>query len=155
MIPRPLGPTLTETIFPNPTRFRSTLYDDSGRVGGDGKVVRDITEERAAERRQAQSEAHVRSILSTVPDAMVVIDDHGAILSFSTAAERLFGYVEEEVVGKNVSMLMPSPYREQHDGYLKRYMRTGEKNIIGIGRRVRSEEHTSELQSLMRISYAV
>lgn len=116
------------------------LYDDSGRLRGYGKVVRDITEERAAERRQAQSEAHVRSILSTVPDPMVVIDDHGAILSFSTAAERLFGYVEEEVVGKNVSMLMPSPYREQHDGYLQRYLRTGEKHIIGIGRVVTGQK---------------
>src|SRR3546814_18912737 len=71
---------------------------------------------------------------------MVVIDDHGAILSFSTAAERLFGYVEEEVVGKNVSMLMPSPYREQHDGYLQRYLRTGEKHIIGIGRVVTGQK---------------
>jgi two-component system sensor kinase FixL len=78
--------------------------------------------------------------LSTVPDAMVVIDDHGAILSFSTAAERLFGYVEEEVVGKNVSMLMPSPDRERHDGYLQRYLLTGERHIIGIGRVVTGQK---------------
>src|SRR3546814_18081326 len=69
------------------------LYDDSGRLRGYGKVVRDITEEREAERRQAQSEAHARSILSTVPDAMVVIDEHSAILSFFTAADRPFGNV--------------------------------------------------------------
>jgi two-component system sensor kinase FixL len=79
-------------------------------------------------------EAHLRSILDTVPDAMIIIDEHGHILSFSAAAERMFGYLEEEVLGENVSMLMPSPDRERHDGYLQRYMRTGERRIIGIGR---------------------
>jgi two-component system sensor kinase FixL len=79
-------------------------------------------------------EAHLRSILQTVPDAMIVIDVHGHILSFSAAAERMFGFSEEEVLGENVSMLMPSPDRERHDGYLERYMRTGERRSIGIGR---------------------
>jgi len=79
-------------------------------------------------------EAHLRSILETVPDAMIVIDERGHILSFSAAAERMFGFTEDEVLGENVSMLMPSPDRERHDGYLQRYMRTGERRIIGIGR---------------------
>ena len=79
-------------------------------------------------------EAHLRSILETVPDAMIVIDERGHILSFSAAAERMFGFSEDEVLGENVSMLMPSPDRERHDGYLQRYMRTGERRIIGIGR---------------------
>ena len=80
--------------------------------------------------------AHLRSILDTVPDAMVVIDDSGRIMSFSKAAERLFGYAESELIGENVSALMPSPDRERHDGYLQRYLKTGEKRIIGIGRLV-------------------
>ena len=80
------------------------------------------------------SEAQLRSVLETVPDAIIVIDVHGLIESFSPAAERLFGYRAGEVMGRNVSMLMPSPYREQHDGYLERYLRTGERRIIGIGR---------------------
>jgi two-component system sensor kinase FixL len=79
-------------------------------------------------------EAHIRSILETVPDAMIVIDERGIILSFSKAAERMFGYSEDDVLGENVSMLMPSPDRERHDGYLERYMRTGERRIIGVGR---------------------
>ncbi len=79
-------------------------------------------------------EAHLRSILETAPDAIVVIDENGTMLSFSASAERMFGYKEEEVLGENVSILMPSPDRERHDGYLKRYMRTGERRIIGIGR---------------------
>ena len=76
----------------------------------------------------------MRAILATVPDAMVVIDEQGLITSFSTAAENLFGYRENEIVGKNVSMLMPSPHREVHDAYISRYIRTGEKRIIGTGR---------------------
>ncbi len=81
-----------------------------------------------------EGSALLRSILETIPDAMVVIDGHGHILLFSTAAERLFGYTFAEVEGQNVSMLMPSPYREAHDSYLARYMTTGERRIIGIGR---------------------
>ncbi len=79
-------------------------------------------------------EAHLRSILDTVPDAMVVIDEAGHIQSFSSTAERLFGYSAEEVAGQNVSLLMPSPYREHHDQYLTRYLTTREKRIIGASR---------------------
>ena len=79
-------------------------------------------------------EAHLRSILETVPDAMVIIDEGGIIQSFSTTAERLFGFTAEEVQGHNVSMLMPAPYRQEHDGYLQRYLTTGERHIIGTSR---------------------
>ena len=81
-----------------------------------------------------EAEAHLRSILATVPDAMVVIDEAGSILSFSAAAEKMFGYSETEVVGRNVKILMPSPDRERHDQYLVNYLTTGKRKIIGIGR---------------------
>ncbi len=81
-----------------------------------------------------EREAHLQSILDTVPNAMVVIDDHGLMQSFSAAAERLFGWTSAETLGRNVSMLMPAPYRDAHDGYLARYLATGERRIIGIGR---------------------
>lgn len=84
-------------------------------------------------------EAHLQSILDTVPDAMVVIDEQGVIQSFSSAAERQFGWTAQEVLGRNVSMLMPEPYRSQHDGYLHHYRRTAERRIIGIGRVVVGE----------------
>jgi two-component system sensor kinase FixL len=84
-------------------------------------------------------EAHLRSILETVPDAMVVIDEAGLIRDFSQAAERLFGWSAAEAAGRNVDMLMPSPYREAHDSYLQRYYRTGERRIIGVGRVVVGE----------------
>jgi two-component system, LuxR family, sensor kinase FixL len=94
----------------------------------------------AASAREALArEAHVQSILDTVPDAMIVIDERGVMQSFSSAAERLFGYSAMEALGRNVNILMPSPYRESHDGYLKRYLRTGERRIIGIGRVVVGE----------------
>jgi two-component system sensor kinase FixL len=79
-------------------------------------------------------EAHLKSILETVPEAMIVIDEHGAIQSFSTAAQRLFGYAASEVIGQNIKIMMPSPYRQEHDSYLARYLRTNEARIIGIGR---------------------
>jgi two-component system sensor kinase FixL len=80
------------------------------------------------------AESHLRSILATVPDAMLVIDEAGSILSFSAAAEKMFGYSEADVVGRNVKMLMPSPDRERHDQYLANYLETGKRKIIGIGR---------------------
>ena len=79
-------------------------------------------------------EAHLQSILDTVPEAMIVIDEHGLMQSFSSAAERLFGYTPAEALGQNVKTLMPEPYRENHDSYLNRYKTTGERRIIGIGR---------------------
>ena len=86
-----------------------------------------------------QREAHLQSILDTVPDAMVVIDERGVIQSFSSTAERLFGWAAAEAVGQNVKILMPSPYREGHDGYLEHYLHTGERRIIGMGRVVVGE----------------
>jgi two-component system sensor kinase FixL len=79
-------------------------------------------------------EAHLRSILETIPDAMIVIDVRGRILSFSAAAEKMFGFAEGEVLGENISTLMPSPDREQHDSYLEHYLATGVRRMIGIGR---------------------
>ncbi|MDH6265126.1 PAS domain S-box-containing protein [Rhizobium sp. SG_E_25_P2] len=87
----------------------------------------------------AAREAHLRSILDTVPEAMVVIDEVGRITSFSTAAERLFGYMADEVEGRNVRMLMPNPHRDAHDGYISNYLRTGERRIIGFGRVVNGQ----------------
>ncbi len=76
----------------------------------------------------------LQSILDTVPDAIILIDDAGVIQSFSAAAERMFGKSAAEVLGQNVSRLMPSPYCEAHDGYIARYLATGERRIIGLGR---------------------
>jgi len=79
-------------------------------------------------------EAHLQSILDTVPEAMIVIDERGIMNSFSSAAERLFGCLAADAIGQNVNTLMPPPYRENHDGFMQRYLNTGERRIIGIGR---------------------
>jgi two-component system sensor kinase FixL len=79
-------------------------------------------------------EAHLQSILDTIPEAMIVIDEAGVMQSFSAAAQRLFGYRLDEVIGRNVKMLMPEPYRGEHDSYLQHYLSTGLRRIIGIGR---------------------
>lgn len=104
-----------------------------------GRVRRARLAVEATNRDLVAREAHLKSILDTIPDAMIVIDPKGHIQSFSSAAERLFGRQAEDVVGKNVSILMPSPYREGHDGYIERYLRTGERRIIGVGRVVVGE----------------
>lgn len=114
----------------------TALRDDAGALRGFGKVVRDITDQKAAEAALERRESHLRSILETVPDAMVVIADDGTICSFSAAAERLFGFAEADVMGRNVSMLMPEPDRGRHDGYLTRYLTTGERRVIGHTRLV-------------------
>src|SRR5690606_39497918 len=79
-------------------------------------------------------DAHLQSILDTALDATVVIERDGTIISFNAAAVRQFGYAVKEIVGQNVRMLMPEPYRREHDGYIHRYLETGEKRIIGMDR---------------------
>ncbi len=81
-----------------------------------------------------EREERLRSITQTAPDAIVVIDETGIIDTVNPAAERLFGYASDELVGENVKILMPSPYREAHDAHLGRYRETGQKRVIGIGR---------------------
>ncbi len=100
-----------------------------------GEVLRSAYAEMAeAERVLRLREAHLTSILNTVPDATIVIDRTGTVISFSAAAERQFGYAADEVVGRNVRMLMPQPYQRDHDTYMQRYLATGERRIIGVDR---------------------
>jgi two-component system, LuxR family, sensor kinase FixL len=114
----------------------TALHDDAGALRGFGKVIRDITDEKAAETALEQREEHLRSILATVPDAMIVIDESGIVTSYSATAAHLFGYAQEDVIGANVSMLMPGAERERHDSYLSNYLMTGNAHIIGSSRLV-------------------
>lgn len=112
----------------------SVVRDEHGVPGNLSGLVIDIDDQKQIEEALRIRESHLRSILDTVPDAMIVIDGSGVMQFFSSAAERQFDYSEREAIGKNVSMLMPNPDRARHDGYLARYQSTGERHIIGIGR---------------------
>ena len=94
-----------------------------------------------AERRQqeaavTESDNRMRAIVNTVVDAIITIDDRGTVENLNPAAAQVFGYRPEEVVGRNVKMLMPEPYHHQHDGYIRNYLTTGRAEVIGLGREV-------------------
>jgi two-component system sensor kinase FixL len=114
----------------------SPVRDATGRLVGAVTITRDVTAWKRADRALNASETRWRSVIDSAVDGIVVIDAQGRIEAFNPAAERLFGYRESEVVGRNVTVLMPSPYREEHDQYLARYLATGEAKIIGKGRAV-------------------
>ncbi|HVJ43905.1 MAG TPA: PAS domain S-box protein [Dongiaceae bacterium] len=109
------------------------------RTGSILMLTASISARNKVERTAAEHAARLQSMIEAVPDAIITIDQLGAINFFSSAAERMFQYRAEEVIGRNVKMLMPSPYRAEHDSYLERYLETGEKRVIGIGRVVAAQ----------------
>ncbi|HEY2413488.1 MAG TPA: PAS domain S-box protein [Pirellulaceae bacterium] len=84
----------------------------------------------------AEAEERMRSVVNHVVDGIISIDDRGTVTTFNPAAERIFGYLSQEVIGQNIKMLMPEPYHSEHDGYIANYLRTGQAKIIGLGREV-------------------
>ncbi|RNL65855.1 PAS domain-containing sensor histidine kinase [Zhongshania marina] len=99
-------------------------------------IVRDISQRKDTEEKLRELLARTKAILDTIVDGVITISDRGLIETVNPAAEKIFGYKLDELAGKNVSMLMPNPYRAEHDQYLNNYLSTGEKKIIGIGREV-------------------
>ncbi len=122
----------------------TTLQDDAGHLRGFGKVIRDITDEKAAEAALVRREHHLRSILATVPDAMIVMDERGIVSLFSAAAEQAFGYASADVIGRNVGMLMPPGDRSDHDDHLHTYLRTGVPHVIGDVRTTTAQRSNGE-----------
>ena len=99
-------------------------------------IIRDITERKSTERALRESAGQMRALFETAVDGVILIDGRGTVLMFNPACERLFGYFSEEVIGKNIKMLMPEPYRHEHDGYIANYLESRKPKIIGIGREV-------------------
>lgn len=100
------------------------------------RLEQSIRERELVESRFRAAESRARAFLDNSADGIITIDERGTIQSFSIGAERMFGWTEPEVLGKNVNILMPPPFHEQHDGYLQHYLHTGERKVIGIGREV-------------------
>lgn len=125
----------------------STVWVDVKRVmidNDEGKPVilgtaSDISLQKNAEMKLSENQARLQAILETTVEGIITINENGAIESFNQAAERMFGYKSEEVIGENVEILMPDPYRSDHDDYIANYMETGEKRIIGVDREVKGK----------------
>ncbi|MFU8812328.1 MAG: PAS domain S-box protein [Balneolaceae bacterium] len=116
-----------------------SIYDEKRlhfRLAFAEKLAKDKFQQALTERQLRESEAKAHSILNTTVDAIITINAKGIVRSFNKTAEELFGYDSSEVIGKNVHMLMPEPYRSEHDDYMEHYKTTGERKIIGIGREV-------------------
>ncbi|GKS66192.1 hypothetical protein YTPLAS72_34960 [Nitrospira sp.] len=114
----------------------TALFDQDGTLKGFTKVVRDLTERHELRIKREEQEARLRAIVDQAVDGIITIGERGTIETFNRAAESMFGYSAVEVIGHNVHVLMPEPYKSEHDGYLVNYHRTGEAKIIGIGREV-------------------
>ncbi len=114
----------------------SPLFNQSGKVVGASKVARDITERKLAEQALRETAARLRTLTETAVDGVILIDARGVVLMFNPACEKLFGYSADTVIGENVKMLMPQPYRHEHDRYITNYRDTRDPKIIGIGREV-------------------
>jgi two-component system, LuxR family, sensor kinase FixL len=114
----------------------SPLFNQSGKVVGASKVARDITERKLAEQALRETASRLRTLTETAVDGVILIDARGVVLMFNPACEKLFGYSADTVIGENVRMLMPEPYRHEHDRYIANYRDTRDPKIIGIGREV-------------------
>ncbi|MFZ4764943.1 MAG: PAS domain-containing sensor histidine kinase [Roseimicrobium sp.] len=114
--------------------FHSDICDDEGLHLGVLCVGRDVTDLKNVRDALRESEERNRGVLETAVSAIITMSERGIIESVNPATERLFGYTRPELIGQNIKLLMPSPYRDQHDGYIDHYKRTGERRIIGIGR---------------------
>lgn len=101
-------------------------------------IMRDVSERKTADEALRVSESRLRALVDNTVDGLITIDEIGVIEQFNKSCERIFGYAAEEVIGRNVKILMPQEYAEPHDGYLRNYMSTGEAKIIGIGREVKA-----------------
>jgi len=110
------------------------VRDEQQNLIGFAKITRDITERMRTEAEIRDRENRMRAILNTVLDGIITIDDRGTIENFNPAAARIFGYRPDEVVGRNVKILMPEPFHGEHDTYLKHYLDTGQAKVIGLRR---------------------
>ncbi|MDB5580060.1 MAG: sensor hybrid histidine kinase [Bradyrhizobium sp.] len=121
------------TTFPMDLSVGEAKQDDGSIFVG---IIHDLTERETVERALRESNARLKAVVDTAVDGVILIDARGCILEFNPACEKLFRYRSQDVIQQNVKMLMPSSYRVEHDGYIKNFLETGERKVIGIGREV-------------------
>jgi two-component system sensor histidine kinase EvgS len=121
------------------------IRNRAGQVIGAVLVFRDVSEEYATQKVLRDSATHIRTILSNMADCIVTIDEKGIIETVNPAVERVFQFTAKELVGQNIKMLMPQPYHDEHDGYLQRYLSTGEAHIIERVREVHGRRKNGEV----------
>ncbi len=112
------------------------IFDGDSKLRGFTKIARDITQRKQAEEAVREAAVRLKAIVDTAVDGIITIDEKGTVESMNLAAERIFGFARDEVIGCNITMLMPEPYRGEHGGYLTAYFSTGQKRIIGSVREV-------------------
>lgn len=123
----------------------TTMRDVSGGITGYLGIAADITARKQSEAALREQAKHTQTILDNMVDGIITIDAHGIIASHNPAAERIFGYSTQEMAGQNVKMLMPNPYRDAHDAYLRNYQATGVARFIGVGREVEGQRKDGSL----------
>jgi len=116
--------------------YDAPLTSKEGELIGLLCTGQDITERKLAEQALREREERLLAVLNTAADAIITIDQRGTIKSVNPATEKLFGYGQDELVGRNVKILMPPPFRDEHDGYIASFLKTGVARIIGVGREV-------------------
>jgi PAS domain S-box-containing protein len=121
------------STFPMDLQIGEARHDGTVAFVG---IIHDLTERKRVERSLQESAARLKAVVDTAVDGVILIDMQGIVTMFNPVCERLFGYRADEVIGRNVKMLMPAPYRGEHDRYIANYLHTGERKIIGIGREV-------------------
>ena len=132
---------------------RRALRDAEGRLQWYDGFVGDVTARALAEREAHERESYVRLLIANVIDAIIIINQRGLIETFNHAAERIFGYSEEEVLGRNLSILMPEPHRAAHDGHLQDYERRGEGRSLEQNRELQAVRRNGELFTIeLRVS---
>lgn len=111
-------------------------YDDNGNMTGLIGTLTDVSELKKIQASLQRQQAYDAAVMDTAAEGIIIIDADSSVVSFNRAAENMFGYAAEEVIGNDISMLMPAPYRDEHAGYVARYLTTGEKRVIGSGREI-------------------
>ncbi len=130
------------TVFPIYLGIGETTTDEGPIFTG---IVRDISERRKAEEALRNERSLLKAVVETAVDGIITIDELGTIVTANPATSKIFGYEQDELIGKNVKLLMPSPYHEEHDGYLANYRESGVRKIIGIGREVEGKRKNGEI----------